>query len=69
MPDPEGTGAQHSAVDGAQQVATDPKQIQHDAVHRQEPLPVRRANALAAVATGVLGRYGGTTRFTTSSTC
>ncbi len=34
MPDPEGTDAQHSVVDGAQQVATDPKQIQHDAVHR-----------------------------------
>ena len=33
-PDPEGPGAQQAMVDGSQEVTTDPKQIQHDAVHR-----------------------------------
>ena len=28
-------------VNGSQEVTTDPKQIQHDAMHRQEPLRVR----------------------------
>ncbi len=39
-PDPEGPGAQQAMVDGSQQVTTDTKEIQHDAVHRQEPLRV-----------------------------
>ena len=37
-PDPKGSRAQQAMVDGSQEVTTDTKQIQHDAVHRQEPL-------------------------------
>ena len=40
-PRPESTGAQQPMVDSAQEVTTDTKEIQHDAVHRQEPLRVR----------------------------
>ena len=39
-PDPESTRTQQAMVDGSQQVTTDTKEIQHDAVHRQEPLRV-----------------------------
>ena len=40
-PDPEGTGTQQAMVRGSQEVATDTKQMQHDALHRQESLRVR----------------------------
>ena len=40
-PDPKGSRAQQAMVDGSQEVTTDTKQIQHDAVHRQEPLRLR----------------------------
>ncbi len=40
-PDPEGTSTQQAMVHGAQEVTTDTKQIQHDAMHRQEALRVR----------------------------
>ena len=33
-------------VDGSQEVTTDTKQIQYDAVHRQEPLCVRSGGEL-----------------------
>ena len=36
-PDPKGSRGQQAMVDGSQEVTTDTKQIQHDAVHRQEP--------------------------------
>ncbi len=45
-PDPEGPGAQQAMVDGSQEVTTDTKQIRYDAVHRQEPLRVRRRGAV-----------------------
>ena len=35
-PDAEGTSAQQAMVNGSQEVTTDAKQIQHDAVHEQE---------------------------------
>ena len=37
-PDPEGTGTQQAMVHGSQEVTTDTKEIQHDALHRQESL-------------------------------
>ncbi len=40
-PDPESTGTQQPMVHGSQEVTTDTKQIQHDAMHRQESLRVR----------------------------
>ena len=40
-PDPKGSRALQGMVDGSQEVTTDTKQIQHDAVHRQEPLRQR----------------------------
>ncbi len=41
MPDPEGTCEQQAMVDGPQEVASETEQVQHDAVHRQEPSRVR----------------------------
>ena len=39
--DPEGTCAQQAMVDSSQQVTAETKQLQHDAVHRQETVRVR----------------------------
>ncbi len=40
-PCPEGACAQEAMVDSSQQVTAEAKQIQHDAMHRQETLRVR----------------------------
>ena len=54
-PDPEGTGTQQAMVHGSQEVTTDTKEIQHDAMHRQESLRVRRFEP-AHLALAVPGR-------------
>ena len=61
-PGPEGTAAEQAIVDGPQQVTTEPEQIQHDAVHRQEPLRVRGrfepSHEPLAVPCGLVGDFG-----------
>ena len=55
-PDPEGPGAQPAMVDGSQEVPTDTKQIRYDAVHRQEPLRVRRRGEPPHLSLALAGR-------------
>ena len=41
IPNTEGTRSRHAMGDGAQQVTSDTKEIEHESVHRQEALRVR----------------------------
>ena len=55
-PDPEGAGTQQAMVHRAQEATTDPTQIQHDALHRQESSHVRGRFELAHLSLAVPGR-------------
>ena len=54
-PGGERTGAQETMVDCTQQVSPNPKQIQHDAVHRQEALRVSDGREPAHLAFALTG--------------
>ena len=58
-PDAEGTGAQQAMVNGSQEVTTDTKQIQHDAVHQQKPLRVRGRGEPPHLSLALAGRLVG----------
>ena len=55
-PDPKGSRAQQAMVDGSQEVTTDTKQIQHDAVHRQELLGLRSRGEPPHLSLALAGR-------------